>query len=179
MNETVTLQEVVAMTGLTEQTVYSYIGKKQIPKPIYRENINNTQWDKDTIVRWVKARHRKYKDTRSTVGRTPKLEKIGSGTPEPIIECKVGNEEAPEQATTEQDNTQNNGGDTDYYRVKSEWSMVQDIIEDRKMNYAQGNILKVAFTFNTGRHEGTDYVRELNKIIWFANRELSRIKKEE
>ena len=71
----------------------------------------------------------------------------------------------------------NKGGDTDYYKIKTEWKMAQDIIEDRGMNFSQGNILKVAFTFNTGRHEGTDYERELNKLIWFAQRELERIKK--
>jgi len=70
----------------------------------------------------------------------------------------------------------NNGGSTDYYRIDKSWSMVQDIIEDRELNYAQGNILKVAFTMNTGRHEGTTYERELNKIIYFAQRELDRQK---
>jgi len=70
----------------------------------------------------------------------------------------------------------NNGGDTDYYKVKPEWKMAQDIIEDRDMNFSQGNILKVAFTFNLGRHSGTDYERDLNKIIYFARRELNKIK---
>ena len=72
--------------------------------------------------------------------------------------------------------SKNNGGDTDYYAVKKEWKMAQDIIEDREMNFSQGNIFKVAWTFNLGRHEATDYERELNKIIWFAQRELKRIK---
>ena len=70
----------------------------------------------------------------------------------------------------------NNGGDTDYYQINSSWTSFQDVIEAREMNYAQGNIFKVACTFNIGRHEGTNYERELNKIIWFANRELKRIK---
>ncbi len=70
----------------------------------------------------------------------------------------------------------NNGGSTDYYKLKRKWKDAMDIIEDRAMNYSQGNIFKVAMTFNIGRHEGTDYERELNKIIYFANRELERIK---
>ena len=70
----------------------------------------------------------------------------------------------------------NNGGATDYYRINSKWSMAQDVIEDRDMNFSQGNIFKVAFTFNTSRHEATNYERELNKIIYFAQRELERIK---
>ena len=72
----------------------------------------------------------------------------------------------------------NNGGDTDYYQIDPKWTSFQDVIEAREMNYAQGNIFKVACTFNVGRHEGTNYERELNKIIWFANRELKRIKSE-
>ena len=43
------------------------------------------------------------------------------------------------------------------------------------MNYNQGNIFKSAFCFNVGRHDGTDYERELNKIVYFAERELKRI----
>jgi len=71
----------------------------------------------------------------------------------------------------------NNGGSTDYYKIDKKWNMAQDIIEAREMNYAQGNVLKAAFTFNTKRHDGTDYERELNKIIYFAKRELVRIKR--
>ena len=69
----------------------------------------------------------------------------------------------------------NNGGSTDYYKCQG-MKDLQDIIENRNMNFAQGNILKAAFCFNVGRHEGTSYERELNKIIYFANRELQRIK---
>ena len=72
----------------------------------------------------------------------------------------------------------NNGGDTDYYNVEKKWKNAQDIIEDRKMNFAQGNIFKSAFTFNKGRHDATSYERELNKIIWFAQRELNKITKD-
>ena len=70
----------------------------------------------------------------------------------------------------------NNGGSTDYYKFKENWKECADIIEDREMNYNQGNIFKSAFCFNIGRHNATDYQRELNKIIYFANRELERVK---
>ncbi len=72
----------------------------------------------------------------------------------------------------------NNGGSTDYYKFKPEWKICQDVIEDRKMNFAQGNIFKVAFCFNKGRHDSATYERDLNKIKWFADRELKRIKGE-
>lgn len=72
-------------------------------------------------------------------------------------------------------NSANNGGTTDYYQIQPNWKQAQDIIEARDMNFSQGNILKAAFCFNTPRHSGTNYERELNKIIWFAQRELERI----
>lgn len=66
----------------------------------------------------------------------------------------------------------NDGGTTDYYQLDPSWKQAQDIIEARGMNFSQGNILKAAFCFNTPRHGGTNYERELKKIIWFAEREL-------
>ena len=76
------------------------------------------------------------------------------------------------------DDTRNNGGETDYYKIKEDWETAQDIIEARKMNFAQGNIFKVAITFNVGRHQGTDYLRELNKMEYFIKREKKRIAQE-
>ena len=72
----------------------------------------------------------------------------------------------------------NTGGETDYYKIDHSWKMAQDIIEARNMNFAQGNIFKSAFTFNIGRHNATDYVRELNKIKYFCDRELKRVNKD-
>ena len=72
----------------------------------------------------------------------------------------------------------NNGGKTDYYDLPKDAKCCQDIIEWREMNFQQGNIFKVAFTFNCGRHNGTDYRRDLNKIIYFAQRELERLTNE-
>ena len=69
----------------------------------------------------------------------------------------------------------NNGGSTDYYKFDPEWVECGDVIEAREMNYNQGNIFKSAFCFNQGRHEATDATRELNKIVYFAQRELKRI----
>jgi len=70
----------------------------------------------------------------------------------------------------------NSGGSTDYYKLKEDWTDCQDIIEDRKMNFSQGNIFKAAFCFNVGRHFSASYERDLYKIKWFADRELERIK---
>lgn len=74
--------------------------------------------------------------------------------------------------------SKNNGGKTNYYKIKKRWKTAQDIIEARKMNFAQGNIFKVAITFNIGRHDASSYERELNKIDYFVKREKKRLKKE-
>ena len=73
-------------------------------------------------------------------------------------------------------NSENNGGNTDYYKIEQEWTTLNDIIEASGMSFAQGNILKAAFTLNTSRHKGTHTERELNKIIYYATRELDKLR---
>ena len=76
------------------------------------------------------------------------------------------------------DTSSNNGGKTDYYQLESSPFQINDFddfAEWRGLNGNQFNIGKVVWTFNVGRHSGTDYVRDLNKIIHYANRELLRI----
>jgi hypothetical protein len=75
--------------------------------------------------------------------------------------------------------TLNNGGSTDYYKLDPKWKEASDIIEDRNMNYNQGNIFKAAMTFNIGRHQGTDELRDINKIIFFAERQKQLILKKQ
>lgn len=65
----------------------------------------------------------------------------------------------------------NNGGPTDYYNIPNDISEIQDLIEYKEMNFAQGNILKAIY--RQGGH--SSYERDLNKIIFFAQRELQRI----
>ena len=72
----------------------------------------------------------------------------------------------------------NNGGSTDYYKINPEWKDLADIIEERELSYNQANILKAAFTFNLGRHSGTDELRDINKIIYFAERQKALILKQ-
>lgn len=74
----------------------------------------------------------------------------------------------------------NNGGKTDYYQLESAPFPINDFddfAEWRGMNGNQFNMGKVMWTFNVGRHNGTTYERDLNKIIHYANRELMRIKR--
>ena len=53
---------------------------------------------------------------------------------------------------------------------------LQDLIEYRNMNFAVGNIFKAAYRLGNCAH--SDPKRDLNKIMWFAKRELTRLKKE-
>ena len=76
----------------------------------------------------------------------------------------------------QKDSSINNGGNTSYYDIPEHAKNVQDLIEHFGMNFAQGNILKAAYCLTSNRHNGTNYERELNKIIWFCKRELSRTK---
>ena len=68
----------------------------------------------------------------------------------------------------------NTGYYSDYYNLEKFGSVI-DMIEYYDYNYSQGNILKVATTMAIGRHSGTDYKRDLQKLIYFGQRELNRI----
>ena len=78
--------------------------------------------------------------------------------------------------------SKNNGGKTDYYQLENAPFKINDFddfAEWRGMNGSQFNMGKVMWTFNTGRHSGTNYERDLYKIIHYANRELLRLKRGE
>ena len=82
----------------------------------------------------------------------------------------------------EYDNSINNGGKTDYYQLENAPFPINDFddfAEWRGLNGNQFNMGKVMWTFNTGRHSGTNYERDLNKIIHYANRELLRLRRGE
>ena len=86
-----------------------------------------------------------------------------------------------DEAIKEVDTSKNNGGKTDYYQLENAPFKINDFddfAEWRGLNGNQFNMGKVMWTFNVGRHNGTDYIRDLNKIIHYANRELLRISRE-
>lgn len=77
--------------------------------------------------------------------------------------------------------SENNGGKTDYYQLdKAPFPIMDfdDFAEWRNLNGFQFNIGKVVWAFNVGRHTGTTYEREINKIIHYAKRELKRLERE-
>jgi hypothetical protein len=72
---------------------------------------------------------------------------------------------------------ENNGGSTDYYKIPEGVKDLQDLIELKSMNFAQGNMFKALFRAGIDHH--SSYERDLNKIIYFAERELNRIRPKE
>ncbi len=67
------------------------------------------------------------------------------------------------------------GLSTKYYELPYDATEMQDLIEHRKMNFAMGNIFKACYRY--GHKENTSHEYDLNKIIWYANRELKRLQK--
>lgn len=67
------------------------------------------------------------------------------------------------------------GSSSAYYKLPEDATDIQDLIEHRNMNFAQGNILKAIYRI--GEKPGVDAIYDLKKIIWFANREINRISK--
>lgn len=54
---------------------------------------------------------------------------------------------------------------------------LQDLIEYREMNFALGNIFKACYRRGTCSH--SDELRDMRKILWFAQREIDRLEAEE
>lgn len=69
----------------------------------------------------------------------------------------------------------NDGGSADYYKLPKDAKDLQDLIEFKKMNFACGNIFKAVYRLHDETH--SNVVRDLHKIIWFANREIDRLTK--
>lgn len=75
-----------------------------------------------------------------------------------------------------EEKSKNNGGKTDYYQLPEWIKDFDDFAEWRGLNGFQFNMGKAMWTFNAERHSGTNAVRDLNKIIHYAQRELKRLK---
>jgi hypothetical protein len=65
------------------------------------------------------------------------------------------------------------GWSSNYYKFPPDSEEIQDLIEYKNMNFAVGNIFKA--TYRLGEKEGTTVEYDLEKIQYFAERELSRI----
>lgn len=66
-----------------------------------------------------------------------------------------------------------NGSDGKYYDLPPGAKELADLIEDKDMNFNVGNIFKA--TYRLGSKPGVDEMYDLEKIIYFAERELKRL----
>lgn len=69
------------------------------------------------------------------------------------------------------------GLSSSYYTLPEGCKELQDLIEYRDMNFARGNCFKAIYRM--GDKPGTDQIYDWEKIIWFANREIKRLKKKD
>lgn len=72
--------------------------------------------------------------------------------------------------------TKLSGADANYYKIPEGVRELQDLIEYKNMNFARGNIFKAAFRL--GSKSGIDEIYDLEKIIFFAQREINRLQRE-
>lgn len=67
------------------------------------------------------------------------------------------------------------GGSNDYYKLPDGATELGDLIEAKNMNFNVGNIFKAAYRL--GAKPGVGEMYDLEKIVWFATREINRIRK--
>ena len=65
---------------------------------------------------------------------------------------------------------ENSGGPNKKYDVPANAKILQDLIEHKQMNFAIGNMFKACYRL--GDPQNPDMKRDLEKIIFFAEREL-------
>lgn len=68
------------------------------------------------------------------------------------------------------------GGSTTYYDIPEGAMDLQDLIEWKNMNFSIGNIFKACYRL--GQKSGQDDLYDINKIIFFAQREKVRLEKQ-
>lgn len=68
------------------------------------------------------------------------------------------------------------GGSSSYYLIPNGARDLLDLIEHKRMEFGIGNIFKACYRL--GEKDGTSKRYDLNKIIFFAQRELDRLPKD-
>ena len=68
------------------------------------------------------------------------------------------------------------GSSTDYYVIPEWCTELRHLIQHKNMNFDVGNIFKAAYRL--GEKEGIDHEYDLMKIIFFAQSELERVRRE-
>ena len=65
------------------------------------------------------------------------------------------------------------GGSSPYYEIPLWAEELGDLIEYKDMNFNRGNIFKAAYRL--GEKANSSELYDLRKIVWFAEREISRL----
>lgn len=68
------------------------------------------------------------------------------------------------------------GDSTDYYKIPAWATELRHLMQHKNMNFDVGNIFKASYRL--GEKEGIDHEYDLMKIIFFAQSELERIRRE-
>jgi len=63
------------------------------------------------------------------------------------------------------------GGSSSYYQLPSGAKELGDLIEGKQMNFNIGNIFKACYRL--GEKPNVDALYDLNKILWFVQREIA------
>jgi len=63
------------------------------------------------------------------------------------------------------------GFDSEYYELPVGATELQDLIEYKEMNFAVGNIFKACYRLGSTK----SIIYDIEKILWFAERELKRL----
>ena len=60
------------------------------------------------------------------------------------------------------------GGSSNYYKLPDDAADLQDLIEDKEMSFARGNLFKALYRM--GEKDGIDVGYDLRKMQWFLDR---------
>lgn len=72
----------------------------------------------------------------------------------------------------------NNGGETDYYALPEGCKTLNDLIEYKSMQPWQHEVIKAVYALDErAKKNGGSRIREINKIIYYANRGLAMEKR--
>jgi hypothetical protein len=75
--------------------------------------------------------------------------------------------------TKDNDNSISDGSTAKYYELPQGAEQLQDLISSKNMNAQIGEIFRTAFRFGEASH--SDPIREIKKILFYANAELKRL----
>jgi hypothetical protein len=155
--------------GLTTGKFY------RVDEDIYDKDryvVFNDNRNKVSLPKYYFGTYEDYKSGKSFEERYSSYKNYNSSSMFPNIEAFSDTFRAIVEKDTA-DQSENNGGVTDYYKLDPEWECVQDIIEDKDMSWNIANVFKSCFRLG-GNHHSTK-LRDLNKIIYFAERERDLI----